>query len=53
MASMQGPWQRLMWYSRQGRSSARWPSRISMVQVRKGKMRRMRFIDSSTLLAEA
>ena len=30
---MHGPWQRLMWYSRHGRWSARWPSRMSIVQV--------------------
>ena len=53
MASMHGPWQRLMWYSRQGRARARWPSWMSMVQVRNGKRRRMRFIASSTLVAEA
>ena len=52
-ASMQGPWQRLMWYSRHGRGSARSPSLISIVQVRKRKSRRMRSIASSTLLAEA
>ena len=28
MASMHGPWQRLMWYSRHGRGSARLPSLI-------------------------
>ena len=50
---MQGPWQRLMWYSRHGRGSARWPSLISIVQVRNGKSRRMRFIDSSTDVADA
>ena len=53
MASMQGPWQRLMWYRRQGRASARSPSVMSIVQVRNGKIRRMRFIASSTLLADA
>ncbi len=50
---MQGPWQRLMWYSRQGRWRARFPSRMSIVQVRNGKSRRIRFIASSTLLADA
>ena len=53
IASMQGPWQRLMWYSRHGRWRARLPSRMSSVQVRNGKRRRIRFIASSTLLAEA
>ena len=53
MASMQGPWQRLMWYSRHGRARARWPSWMSIVQVRKGNRRRMRFMASSTLVAEA
>ena len=52
MASMHGPWQRLMWYSRQGRGSARSP-RMSIVQVRNGNSRRTRFIASSTELADA
>ena len=50
---MHGPWQRLMWYSRHGRWSARSPSRMSIVQVRNGNRRRTRFIDSSTLDADA
>ena len=52
-AWMQGPWHRLMWYRRHGRWSVRFPSRMSSVQVRNGKSRRIRFIDSSTLLADA
>ena len=47
-ASMHGPWQRLMWYSRHGRGRARTPSLMSMVQVRNGNSRRTRFIASST-----
>ena len=50
---MHGPWQRLMWYSRHGRWSARSPSLMSIVQVRNGNSRRTRFIDSSTLDADA
>ena len=50
---MQGPWQRLMWYRRHGRASARSPSLMSIVHVRNGKSRRTRFIDSSTLVADA
>ena len=50
---MHGPWHFLMWYSRQGRWSARSPSLMSIVQVRNGKSRRTRFIDSSTLTADA
>ena len=50
---MHGPWQRLMWYRRHGRWSARLPSLMSIVQVRNGNSRRMRFIDSSTLVADA
>ena len=50
---MHGPWQRLMWYSRQGRWSARVPSLMSIVQVRNGNSRRTRFIASSTLEADA
>ena len=53
MASMHGPWQRLMWYRRQGRASARLPSLMSIVQVRNGNSRRTRFIASSTELADA
>ena len=53
MALMHGPWQRLMWYRRHGRWRARSPSLMSIVQVRNGKSRRTRFIDSSTLDAEA
>ena len=50
---MHGPWQRLMWYRRQGRGRARSPSLMSIVHVRNGKRRRTRFIASSTLLALA
>ena len=50
---MHGPWQRLMWYSRHGRWSARSPSLMSIVQVRNGNSRRTRFIDSSTDDADA
>ena len=53
IASMHGPWQRLMWYRRHGRASARLPSLMSIVQVRNGNSRRTRFIASSTELAEA
>jgi hypothetical protein len=42
-----------MWYRRHGRWSARSPSVMSIVQVRNGKRRRTRFIDSSTLEADA
>ncbi len=47
---MQGPWQRLMWYSRHGRWSARWPSRMSIVQVRNGKSPRP--LDPGEIVAE-
>ena len=53
IASMHGPWQRLMWYSRHGRWSARTPSLMSIVHVRNGNSRRTRFIASSTLDADA
>ncbi len=53
IAWMHGPWHFLMWYRRHGRWSARSPSLMSIVQVRNGKSRRTRFIDSSTLTADA
>jgi hypothetical protein len=53
IAWMHGPWQRLMWYRRHGRWRARTPSLMSIVQVRNGKSRRTRFIDSSTDVADA